>query len=361
MFITKRSVSPLIATILLILVSVILITVVLTWGSDFAKDKLSRTQTSINDIDLTGLITSRSISSQNILISNNHSSRDLNIIGYKIISSLDHYLYSYFENKIYYLDEPVVIGFKQAKNLQIDCYPEESFFIDLITDQNTYIRTQILARSINDIDPLRCRLVLDFDSSSGFLKETTRKTLTPTDLQLASIGEFYSAEFNGTTSKIDTDSKIIGSQSITVCGWLYVKSYGSFNLGRIIDTKATSNSFVLRTHGVSSINKYLQITNNWSNYALSGLISLNKWYFFTVTCTLEGRTNFYIGDLNNTPALSGAANQSAGAITTGDKNLSIGGPSAYFDGLIPMLKIYNGILTTEEITKLWLNTKEKIK
>jgi FlaG/FlaF family flagellin (archaellin) len=40
----KRSVSPLIATILLIVVSVILVTVVLTWGSDFAKDKLSTTQ-----------------------------------------------------------------------------------------------------------------------------------------------------------------------------------------------------------------------------------------------------------------------------------------------------------------------------
>jgi len=110
--INKRSLSPLIATILLIVVSVILITVVLTWGSDFAKDKLSTTQTSIKNTDFTGLITNRSISSQNILISNNHSSKDLNVIGYKIISSLNHDLYSYFENKIYYLEEP----FRRAIN-----------------------------------------------------------------------------------------------------------------------------------------------------------------------------------------------------------------------------------------------------
>jgi len=112
---SKRSLSPLIATILLIVVSVILIIVVLTWGSSFAKEKLSITKSSaIQNTDFTGLITNRSLSSQNILVSNNHSSRDLNITGYKIISSLDHYLYSYFENKIYYLEEALVIGSKQA-------------------------------------------------------------------------------------------------------------------------------------------------------------------------------------------------------------------------------------------------------
>jgi len=138
----KKSVSLVIATILLIVISVILITVVLTWGSDFAKDKLSIAQNSaIQNTDFTGLITTRSLSSKNILISNNHSSRDLNVVGYKIISSLDHYLYDYFENKLYYLEEPLIIGSKQAEVLQIDCYPEESFFIDLLTDQNTYVRT----------------------------------------------------------------------------------------------------------------------------------------------------------------------------------------------------------------------------
>jgi len=110
----KRSVSPLIATILLIVVSVILVTVVLIWGQGFSKDNLNQATFSMNQ-DFTGLITSRSISSQNILISNNHSSKDLNVIGYKIISSLNHDLYSYFENKVYYLEEPLIIGSKQAE------------------------------------------------------------------------------------------------------------------------------------------------------------------------------------------------------------------------------------------------------
>jgi hypothetical protein len=108
---------------------------------------INHTKPSIQNTDFTGLITNRSISSQNILISNNHSSRDLNIIGYKIITSLDNDLYSYFENKLYYLAEPLIIGSNQAEVLQIDFYPEEDFFIDLITDQNTYVRTQVNLRS----------------------------------------------------------------------------------------------------------------------------------------------------------------------------------------------------------------------
>ncbi len=176
MFFSKKikSLSPLIATILLIVVSVILITVVLTWDSDFARDKLSTAKNiSTQTTDLTGLVSSRSISSQNILISNN-SSKDLNVTGYKIISSIDHYLYDYFENKIYNLDQPLIINSNSAQSLQIDCYPENTFFIDLLTDQNIYVRTQVLVGSINDIDPLSCGLIsywkFDGDTKDNFKK-----------------------------------------------------------------------------------------------------------------------------------------------------------------------------------------------
>jgi hypothetical protein len=186
--IIKKSISPLIATILLIVVSVILISVVLTWGSDFVKDNLSNAKTSkINNKDFIGLITSRSVSSQNILIFNNHSSKDLNIVGYKIISSLNNYLYDYFENKIYYLEMPIVITPKNTENFQIDCYPEKSFFIDLLTDQNTYVRTQVLAKSINNVDSLKCGLIsywpLDGDTNDYFKKHNLTITGNPQFVQ----------------------------------------------------------------------------------------------------------------------------------------------------------------------------------
>ena len=73
----KRSLSPLIATILLMVVSVILITVILTWGSDFAKEKLSIAQSSaIKNTDFTGLITTNHIENTNhILVTNNEPNR----------------------------------------------------------------------------------------------------------------------------------------------------------------------------------------------------------------------------------------------------------------------------------------------
>jgi hypothetical protein len=43
MFLRYKSVSPLIATILLIVVSVIIVTIVLTWGKGFVTDSFSQT------------------------------------------------------------------------------------------------------------------------------------------------------------------------------------------------------------------------------------------------------------------------------------------------------------------------------
>jgi flagellin-like protein len=45
----KKAVSPLIATILLIVVAVILVTIVLTWGKDFASSSLSTVDDAISD------------------------------------------------------------------------------------------------------------------------------------------------------------------------------------------------------------------------------------------------------------------------------------------------------------------------
>jgi flagellin-like protein len=45
----KKGVSPLIATILLIVVAVILVTIVLTWGKNFATDSLAKTGDVVSD------------------------------------------------------------------------------------------------------------------------------------------------------------------------------------------------------------------------------------------------------------------------------------------------------------------------
>lgn len=141
----KRSVSPLIATILLIVVSVILITVVLTWGSSFTKDKLSTTQT-IQNKDFTGLITSRSVSNNQLFL-NNQSQSDINIIGYNIILPTNHYLFENFSNKTFYLDSPLYISKNSQELLTVECFPSNNFFINLLTSENNFIKVSVITNT----------------------------------------------------------------------------------------------------------------------------------------------------------------------------------------------------------------------
>lgn len=85
MVFTKRSISPLIATILLIVVSVAIITIVLSWGKGFSLSSLeSANQTKKRDFQ--GFVFSSNLKNNSLIITNN-SEYDFNIIGYTINSS----------------------------------------------------------------------------------------------------------------------------------------------------------------------------------------------------------------------------------------------------------------------------------
>ena len=358
----KKSLSPLIATILIIVVSVILITVILTWGSDFAKEKLSIAQSSaIQNTDFTGLITNRSLSSKNSLVSNNHSSKDLNVVGYKIISSLDHYLYSYFENKIYYLEDPLVIGSKQAEVLQIDCYPQDSFFIDLITDQNTYVRTQVLAGSINDVDSLRCGLVFDFDSTTGVLKENTGNLFTPYNIDILDLGNGYtSASFNGTDSYINfgnPESLIFGEKPFSVVALFKTNSVstsqaivskGHLFAGRPYDNKGWSIGF-----SKDNFKLYFDTfkAEQRRNLTSINLISTN-WQYLVTTRDQES-AKLYLNNLDRSGLVVNPIEDSLYDLMIGRSSVY---SVCYFNGLIPIVKIYDRVLTDEEISNLYNKT-----
>jgi len=341
-----------------------LITVVLTWGSDFAKDKLSTTQTSINDIDLTGLITSRSISSQNILISNNHSSKDLNITGYKIISSLDHYLYEYFENKIYYLDDPLLIGSKQAEVLEIDCYPEDSFFIDLLTDQNTYVRTQVLSRSINDVDSFRCGLV-GYWKFDGDAKDSSRfkndGIINGATITSGKINEAFYFRGHASRDHINLGNSpvfdIVGPMSVSF--WIRYDPHTQdsrydFIFGRSVSGVWGDNPFIfLRVHSHDNrLYFYIQddssIKTEYSGY----FPPLNEWVF--ITGIYDGENlKLYVDGLLKTSVpstITELKNVSGSDLTVGgNKNID----DRSFHGAIDDLRIYNRALLLSEIIDLY--------
>ena len=156
-----RSLSPLIATILLIVVSVILIAIVVTWGSNFTSSSLSSTKDLlVEDVDLTGFIFVRHLSN-NIFNIRNASDKEVTFTKYQILSSEELDL----TNTDLTFKEPIVLSSGATSSLPIICVPEGSFSISLITDQDKYVNVNInnILGSTNDW----CEMTLIGDGSES--------------------------------------------------------------------------------------------------------------------------------------------------------------------------------------------------
>jgi len=73
----------------------------------------------------------------------------------------------------------------------------------------------------------------------------------------------------------------------------------------------------------------------------------------------NGNATFYIGSSTNAPIQSGGADQYSGTPASGT-TIFIGSNNdnnVVFDGKIPRLIIYKGLLSTEQITQFYTNTK----
>ena len=133
----RKALEPLIATILLIVVSVILVTIVLTWGKEFSTSSLNKTTVVFTEADSSIYMLSAGKLQNGKLIFKNISptNKDINIIGYKINSPFQHELL----NKINYLSEPKVLGPGASAIIGIVTPPEEIFNVELYTEDQKYI------------------------------------------------------------------------------------------------------------------------------------------------------------------------------------------------------------------------------
>jgi len=198
-------------------------------------------------------------------------------------------------------------------------------------------------------------LLLDYDSTNGYITDRTGKnTLTPTDVSIKKTGSYYSADFNGTTSLIDTGSDFIGTKAVTICGWIY--NTNSIGYQRILD----NSKFRLGLHSTNTV----QVTSDQVKFVYSlKTIPFNSWQFISLTRKVDGKTSFYLGDKSNSPVLNGSVDLDSGTPTVAASNVFIGShPSGttFFYGNIPMLKVYEGILSLEDISAIWSLTKGKI-
>jgi len=151
----NKSVSPLIATILLIVVAVVLVALILNWGRDFAQRELDDPSVVYEtDDSLVGFVSLSRSSFDNYEIRNN-SQQEIVFTKYTIVSDLnnDHGLV----NKPLSFKEPISLSVGGGALIDFICYPSNEFTINLITDDNTYVSLRVSNVKLTEIEPNGCK------------------------------------------------------------------------------------------------------------------------------------------------------------------------------------------------------------
>ena len=116
-------------------------------------------------------------------------------------------------------------------------------------------------------------------------------------------GKHTALRFNGSDSYLmKADADFDGTGGMVIAGWMNAASLGEGNSGKII---VLDDLFVELT----APNKLRFYSDGSSVYSDNNSIELNEWTFFVVSLTGAGVTNFYIGDKDTSPVLSGGADQ----------------------------------------------------
>ena len=132
----RKAISPLIATILLVVVAVAIIGIVVSWGKGFTTSSLDQTTNVYKQADETIMLSFQSLDN-GVLIFKNISTfdKDLEITGYKIFSENNHPLL----NKMNTLQTPVTIKRNLSQKISIPVPVERKFNMELYTSDGYYI------------------------------------------------------------------------------------------------------------------------------------------------------------------------------------------------------------------------------
>lgn len=177
---------------------------------------------------------------------------------------------------------------------------------------------------------------------------------TPTTSQSGLVNGAY--EFNGSSSKIDATLDVAGGDYVhTLSLWVYPRSIANkdpFSMGTAATSQYTAIEF-------QSGNTYWYFYNNDTTTPSSN-IPLNQWSLLTMTYSGGGGTTanktFYLNGQALTLSSSGA---SYGQVLNLPSSALVGigydrgRNTAYFDGYIDDVRIYNRALTPTEVSTLY--------
>ena len=253
------------------------------------------------------------------------------------------------------------VYFGEANNLAITTSGIYTIYSNAVSDNFIYIQTGgtcqavISDISLKEVAKSSKNTLFHINSDNGVIRDLTGKT-TPvaTNVKLPKIGSnksvmnFPKTQGNIVISNINTNG------DITYMIWVNLRSTGASGLGAILGSlggfncRNSSNGFGFTRNGFTS-----------GLNTAANTFKLSKSLFIAFTSTSTGISNCYIGDTINPPTLSEVANQNAGTPVNAT-TLELGGYIGRFmDGWRNDDRMEQSILTIEEITQFWSNTKYK--
>lgn len=155
-------------------------------------------------------------------------------------------------------------------------------------------------------------------------------------------------DFDGADTMVDTGSTdYIGTGDVSVSAWIYLNGWGeNAAANRIIQ----NGKFIFATTSTGTKSWVSSDGGNTFSLAAAGSLSLGQWYHVVATRTSAGIAKNYVnGMLSGTPASSGTPAAGTVNVTIGNNSTQTG----TFDGLISDVRVYNRILSADEIRLLY--------
>jgi len=153
--------------------------------------------------------------------------------------------------------------------------------------------------------------------------------------------------------EVEQDATINDLPTMTISAWIYPRSYGDFDAGRILDkSSASSQGWTLRFNGGRLLRFWTKFTGGSVNW-YGPSINLREWQHIVVTYDHTSPSNQPIFYLNGIATSSTAGSSSGTYLTDASYPFIISGNSPYYDGIQDDVRIYNRILTPAEIKQLY--------
>ena len=153
-----KAISPIIATILLVVIAVILVSAILSFGESYTRQGLDKTKIINEQSVISSSIVAKSIGTNRadshvMSIKDISSTESTEIVGYRFLDSKTRY--SLINNEQFNLSTPVTVTPGSTNLIPLRCTPSSEFEVQLITSDDKYIPIKY---KNNQYNPISCAI-----------------------------------------------------------------------------------------------------------------------------------------------------------------------------------------------------------